>query len=57
MPYKTISAIGTNLFAIAALEFGDATAWSVIAAANDLLDPEITSLTTLVIPDRSSQTS
>jgi len=42
---------GTDLFTLAAQHLGDATQWIRIAQANDLIDPFISSLTTLTIPD------
>lgn len=39
-----------NLFAIAAQQYGDATAWLQIARANGLSDPFLPGLTTLTIP-------
>lgn len=48
---RTIVVTGTNLFAIAAQELGDATQWFRIAALNDITDPMLFGLTTLQIPD------
>ncbi len=41
---------GGNLFALAAQYLQDATQWIRIAQANDLRDPVITGVQTLVIP-------
>jgi len=48
--YKSVQMAGGNLFALAALELGDATQWNRIAALNGLYDPMITGLVTLWIP-------
>jgi hypothetical protein len=40
----------TDLFHVAATKYGDARAWTQIAAANGLTDPNIAGITTLVIP-------
>lgn len=47
---KVIQVAGGNLFAIAALELGDATQWNRIARLNGLSDPMITGVATLTIP-------
>lgn len=47
---QTVSTAGGNLFQIAAKQFGDATAWPMIAKANGLIDPQIQGLKTLAIP-------
>lgn len=51
---RTIQVSNGNLFDIAALEYGDPTAWTIIAQANGLTDPELTGITTLVIPPYNS---
>ena len=48
---KTIIVAGGNLFAIAANYLQDATQWIRIAQANNLSDPVLTGVTTLIIPD------
>jgi nucleoid-associated protein YgaU len=48
---RTITVAGGNLFQIAAEQLGDATQWLRIAQANNLSDPELQGLVTLVIPD------
>jgi hypothetical protein len=50
MSSQTITIAGGNLFKLAAKYLQDATQWSRIAQANDLSDPVINGLTTLVIP-------
>lgn len=47
---KTLSLAGGNLFEVAANEYGDATAWTGIAQANDLTDPQLAGVNTLTIP-------
>lgn len=46
----TVTQAGGNLFDLAAQQYGDATAWASIAAANKLADPQLTGLNTLTIP-------
>jgi nucleoid-associated protein YgaU len=47
---RTITVSGGNLYDIAALEYGDATAWTTIAQANGLTDPQLSGITQLTIP-------
>lgn len=47
---KTIIVAGGNLFEIAANYLQDATQWIRIAQANNLYDPVLTGVTTLIIP-------
>lgn len=49
-----IQVAGGNLYQIAATQLGDATQWIRIADANDLTDPFLTGVVTLVIPDRNA---
>ena len=48
---KTIVIAGDNLFRIAAMQLGDATQWIRIAELNNLSDPNLGGVTTLLIPD------
>jgi hypothetical protein len=48
---KTITAVGDNLFRLAAAQLGDATQWIRIAELNNLSDPMLVGVTTLLIPD------
>jgi hypothetical protein len=48
---KVITVAGDNLFRIAAVGLGDATQWIRIAEMNELSDPVLTGVTTLLIPD------
>jgi hypothetical protein len=48
---KTIIVVGDNLFRIAATHLTDATQWIRIAVLNDLSDPMLVGVTTLLIPD------
>jgi len=41
---------GGNLFAIAAQYLNDATQWIRIAQANKISDPQLTGITTIIIP-------
>jgi hypothetical protein len=50
MALPTITVVGGNLFAIAAQQLGDATQWIRIAQANNLSDPQLSGVTTLVLP-------
>lgn len=48
---RKITAMNTTLYRVASDEYGDASAWEVIAKANKLTDPVITSAVTLNIPE------
>lgn len=48
---KTITVAGGDLYRLAAVYYGDATLWTVIAQANGMSDPFFSGLMTLVIPD------
>ncbi|QEH36498.1 hypothetical protein OJF2_50820 [Aquisphaera giovannonii] len=48
---RTITVAGGNLYQIALDQLGDATQWNRIAEANDLVDPFITGIVTLQIPE------
>ena len=47
----TITAVGGNLFRIAADTIGDATQWNRIARLNGMTDPLFSGLRTLLLPD------
>ena len=44
---------GTTLFHVAALYLGDATQWSRIASINNIHDPFLTEIMTLIIPSNT----
>jgi hypothetical protein len=48
---KTITAAGGNLFRIAAEQLGDATQWVRIAQINNIEDPMLSGVVTLILPD------
>ena len=48
---KSITVAGGNLYQIAAQELSDATQWIRIAQLNDLSDPMLSGVVTLIIPD------
>jgi hypothetical protein len=48
---RTITVAGGNLFQIAATELADATQWIRIAQLNDISDPMLIGVVTLIIPD------
>lgn len=50
MSDSTVTVVGGNLFAVAATYLGDATQWIRIAQANDLSDPVLSGVVTLVLP-------
>lgn len=54
---KTVTVSSGNLFDLASKYYGNASAWTSIAKANNVTDPEITGITTLVIPQNSSDSS
>jgi hypothetical protein len=39
-----------NLYTVAAQQFGDATAWPVLAAANGLKDPQLSGINSIIVP-------
>lgn len=47
---KTITVGGGDLFTIASQQYGDASRWTDIAAANNITDPVLTGINTLTIP-------
>jgi len=47
---KSVTSAGGNLFDIASKEYGDPTAWTTIARANNLTDPALTGVQTIIIP-------
>jgi len=47
---QLLTVVGANLFQLAAIYYGDATQWALIANANGLVDPIITGQMTLIIP-------
>lgn len=54
---KTVTTGATNLYAMAANQYGDAMAWTQLAQANGLTDPVISGIATLTVPPaRSSST-
>jgi hypothetical protein len=54
---RTITVGGGNLFDLAAKEYGDPSAWTQIAQANNLSDPTLLGISTLIIPPYNSTTS
>jgi len=50
MSAQTVTVVGGNLFALAAVYLNDATQWIRIAQANGLSDPVLTGVSTLIIP-------
>ena len=48
---KSIIVAGGNLFQIAATELADATQWIRIAQLNNISDPMLIGVVTLVVPD------
>jgi hypothetical protein len=51
---RVVNVAGGNLYALAAKYMGDATKWYQIASANNLTDPMITGVATLVIPQSTT---
>lgn len=51
---QMITVTGGNLFQIAAATLGDATQWIRIAELNGMLDPMLSGLVTLSLPDQDS---
>lgn len=52
---RRITTAGGTLFHVAASELHDATQWNRIALANNLSNPILTGIVTLLIPDRDPQ--
>ncbi len=52
---QALTIAGGNLFAVAANEYGDATAWTGIAKANNLTDPFFTGIQNLKIPSQADR--
>lgn len=50
IPAKIVRASNTTLFQIAMVESGDALQWVALAELNNLVDPWILGLTTVLIP-------
>ena len=50
----TLTVNGGNLFRIAAQQLGDATQWIRIAQLNDISDPMLSGIVTLLIPARDA---
>jgi len=48
---QTLTTAGGNLFQIAAAQLGDATQWIRIAQLNNLSDPMLSGVVTLLIPN------
>ena len=48
---KITTVVGNNLFRVAAAQLNDATQWIRIAELNNLSDPVLAGVTTLLIPD------
>jgi hypothetical protein len=51
---RTVTVGGGNLFDLASKEYSDPTAWTLIANANNLTEPTLSGISTLVIPPYSS---
>jgi len=49
---KSITVAGNNMFQIAAAQLADATQWIRIAELNNLSDPMLSGVTTLLIPEK-----
>jgi hypothetical protein len=54
---RVITVGGGNLFDIASKEYGDPSAWTQIAQANNLSDPTLAGISTLIIPPYNNGTS
>ncbi len=50
---QTMTIAGGNLFQLAATQLGDATQWIRIAQLNNLSDPMLSGVVTLLIPDQN----
>jgi hypothetical protein len=52
---KLITVIGGNLFQIASQYYGDASQWPLIAQANQLTDPMLVGINSLLVPPLNNQ--
>ncbi len=52
---QLVTVIGGNLFNLAAIYYGDASQWALIADANNLSDPMIVGVQNLLIPPLNNQ--
>lgn len=50
---KQITVVGGNLYLVAAQYLGDATQWLRIAQVNNISDPMLSGVVTLLIPDQN----
>ena len=53
---RTVTVTNATLFDVAAEFLGDATQWNRIAALNQVLDPWLSGLNTLQLPDAGGST-
>lgn len=51
---KTVTLSGSNLYQVAANQYGDATKWSSLASANKITDPQLTGINTIIVPSNPS---
>lgn len=56
MSGQTITVAGGNLFAVAAQYLNDATQWIKIAQLNEIADPVLVGVVTLIIPPADANT-
>lgn len=54
---KTLTLSGSNLYQVAADQYGDATYWDSLAEANGLTDPQLTGINTITVPTTPVSTS
>jgi hypothetical protein len=47
---RTVTITGGTLYQVASQQYGDPTLWTSIASANNLTDPQLTGINTLIIP-------
>ncbi len=50
---QTVVTAGGNLFSMASKAYGDATAWTTIARANKLTDPNLNGVQSVLVPPTS----
>jgi len=54
---KKVTQAGGDLFTLAAQEYGDPLAWTALAKANALSDPQLTGINTLIVPPAPTKPS
>lgn len=54
---KTVTLSGSNLYQVASDQYGDATRWDSLAKVNNLSDPNLSGVNTIVVPSNPQSTT